>query len=85
MGFADTAWYFRGLSVQAAAVTSDAGAPKIRIKLKSYWKHMLSDAVEHIKEAAVSTNASFSGPVYLPTRHELSQLHHTHTGRPNYK
>lgn len=29
---------------------------------------MLSDAVDHIKDAASSTNASFSGPVYLPTR-----------------
>lgn len=52
----------------AAAPAEDTGTPKIRIKLKSYFKEMLSDAVDHIKEAATSTNASFSGPVYLPTR-----------------
>lgn len=42
---------------------------KIRIKLKSYWVDRLTQSVEKIREAARSTNAQFSGPVYLPTRY----------------
>ena len=54
--------------VRAAAAEGGASGQKIRIKLKSYWTEMLADAVEKIRDAAVSTSARISGPVYLPTR-----------------
>jgi hypothetical protein len=56
----------------AAADASDASGAsdqKIRIKLKSYWIEMLAEAVEKIRDAADSTSARISGPVYLPTRY----------------
>lgn len=67
----------RTLSLKQAKATSfitqasAAEAPaqqKIRIKLKSYWVDLLHDAVDKIKEAASSTNATIAGPVPLPTR-----------------
>ncbi len=54
--------------VRAAAADASASGQKIRIKLKSYWAEMLAEAVEKIRDAAVSTSARISGPVYLPTR-----------------
>jgi len=54
--------------VRSAAAEGGDGGQKIRIKLKSYWVEMLSEAVEKIRDAAVSTSARISGPVYLPTR-----------------
>lgn len=61
------------LAVRATASAEAAGEQKIRIKLRSYWTEMLADSVEKIRQAAVSTNARISGPVYLPTRCKDSQ------------
>lgn len=58
-------------AVEAVEETVEDDVPndqKIRIKLKSYWVDRLTMSVEKIRDAARSTNAKFSGPVYLPTR-----------------
>jgi small subunit ribosomal protein S10 len=44
---------------------------KIRIKLKAYDHRLLDQAVEEIVETAKRTGARISGPVPLPTKHEV--------------
>lgn len=60
------------LSRQAAAEESDQfeaiPQQRIRIKLKSYSVPAIQQSVQTIIEAANSTGAKVSGPVYLPTR-----------------
>ena len=50
--------------MRAAAVAEQ----KIRIKLKAYDAQLLQQSVGLISDAATSTGARVSGPVYLPTR-----------------
>lgn len=44
---------------------------KIRIKLKAYDHRLLDQAVVEIVETAKRTGAKISGPVPLPTKHEI--------------
>ncbi len=51
-----------------SAATAAAAEQKIRIKLKAYSAQLLQQSVGLISDAASSTGARVSGPVYLPTR-----------------
>ena len=55
----------QGLVVRAATAVAEQ---KIQIKLKAYEADLLQQSVSLISEAATSTGAKCSGPVYLPTR-----------------
>ena len=55
----------QGLVVRAATAVAEQ---KIQIKLKAYEADLLQQSVALISEAASSTGAKCSGPVYLPTR-----------------
>ncbi len=44
---------------------------KIRIKLRAYDHRLLDLSTQDIVETAKKTGASISGPVPLPTRHEI--------------
>jgi small subunit ribosomal protein S10 len=44
---------------------------KIRIKLKAYDHRLLDQATGEIVEAAKRTGAKISGPLPLPTKHEV--------------
>ena len=44
---------------------------KIRIKLRSYDHRLLDLSTQDIVETAKKTGASISGPIPLPTRHEV--------------
>lgn len=44
---------------------------KIRIKLKSYDPHMITESCNQIINAALRTNASIIGPVAFPTKRKL--------------
>ncbi|MBU4376386.1 MAG: 30S ribosomal protein S10 [Candidatus Omnitrophica bacterium] len=44
---------------------------KIRIKLKAYDHRLLDLSTQDIVETARKTGASVSGPIPLPTRHEI--------------
>ena len=61
-------------NTSVAAAMGDSGPAnavpqqRIRIKLKSYNVPAIQKSVETIIEAANSTGAKVSGPVYLPTR-----------------
>ncbi|MFH0839782.1 MAG: 30S ribosomal protein S10 [Candidatus Omnitrophota bacterium] len=44
---------------------------KIRIKLKAYDHRLLDLSTQDIVETAKKTGASISGPIPLPTRHEI--------------
>lgn len=57
--------------VNAAAAA--AAEQKIRIKLKAYDAQLLQQSVGLISDAASSTGARVSGPVYLPTRQVMGQ------------
>lgn len=56
----------QALVVSAAATA--AAEQKIRIKLRAYDAQLLQQSVGLISDAASSTGARVSGPVYLPTR-----------------
>lgn len=43
----------------------------IRIKLRSYWPHLLTQASEKILDAAKNTGSGTMGPVPLPTRRRI--------------
>ena len=43
----------------------------IRIKLRSYWPHLLTQASDKILEAARNTGSGTMGPVPLPTKRRL--------------
>ncbi|CAM6102846.1 unnamed protein product [Calypogeia fissa] len=64
-------------SVRASSAVSDepaVAAPskqKIRIRLRSYWTHLIQQACQQILEAAKNTNAKTMGPVPLPTKRRL--------------
>ena len=64
MGRPDMA--LRAAAAEAVDAPSDQ---RIRIKLRAYLKELLTEAVEQIQEAARSSGALVSGPVYLPTRY----------------
>lgn len=51
-----------------AALTESADRKRIRIRLKSYWLDLLQASVDRILEAAKTTGATVSGPVFLPRR-----------------
>ena len=44
---------------------------KIRIKLRAYDHRLLDLSTQDIVETAKKTGASISGPIPLPTRHEI--------------
>ena len=44
---------------------------KIRIKLRAYDSRLLDLSTQDIVETAKKTGASISGPIPLPTRHEI--------------
>lgn len=67
----------QALVVSAAAATADE--QKIRIKLRGYDSETLQESIGLISDAAKSTGARVSGPVYLPTRSVI--LHRS--SRPN--
>ncbi|CAM6102392.1 unnamed protein product [Calypogeia fissa] len=64
-------------SVQTSSAVSDTPAvaapsrQKIRIKLRSYWTHLIQQACEQILEAAKNANARTMGPVPLPTKRRV--------------
>jgi small subunit ribosomal protein S10 len=55
----------QALVVRAATAVAEQ---KIQIKLKAYTADLLQESVALISDAASSTGARVSGPVYLPTR-----------------
>jgi small subunit ribosomal protein S10 len=60
-------WH-RHQSLFVSAAATAAAEQKIRIKLKAYDAQLLQQSVGLISDAASSTGARVSGPVYLPTR-----------------
>lgn len=52
----------------AAALAESAARKRLRIRLKSYWLDLLQASVDRILEAAKTTGATVSGPVFLPRR-----------------
>ncbi|KAK9827955.1 hypothetical protein WJX81_000425 [Elliptochloris bilobata] len=61
----------RLLVVRATAAAEAPPAQQIRIKLKSYQKENIQQAVDQIMTAANSTGARATGPVFLPTRRRI--------------
>lgn len=56
-------------AIEESPVSQDSiPQQRIRIKLKSYNVPAIQQSIETILEAARSTGAKVSGPVYLPTR-----------------
>ena len=48
-----------------------ANAERIRIRLKAYDHELIDQSAEKIVEAAKRTGAKVSGPIPLPTEHEI--------------
>ncbi|KAK9916136.1 hypothetical protein WJX75_009056 [Coccomyxa subellipsoidea] len=61
----------RHQSLFVSAAATAAAEQKIRIKLKAYDAQLLQQSVGLISDAASSTGARVSGPVYLPTRRRI--------------
>ena len=44
---------------------------KIRIKIKSYDRHLLMNSCQNILDTATKTNTQFIGPIPLPTKRKI--------------